>query len=152
MPHWSHPLKSSTQIRYIAYKKFRMTTFQAILPLLEKGAWMVTLDLQDAYFHVSIHPAHRMFLRFAIGKGNFQYKALPFGLSTVPRVFTKVMVVIAAHLHLQGVRVFPYIDWLLVANTETTLHHHITLTFNTLEALGLKVTRWGFPHLPLIWL
>lgn len=39
-----------------------------------------------------------------------KYHAPPFELSSAPCVFTKVMVVHIAHLHLQGMAVYPYLD------------------------------------------
>lgn len=47
---------------------------QSILPFLLEGAWTATIDLQDTYFHISIRPSHRKFLRFAIGDSHFQYR------------------------------------------------------------------------------
>ncbi len=43
---------------------------------------------EGMYFHVSILPCHRPFLRFAFEGRAYQYKVLPFGLSLSPRVFT----------------------------------------------------------------
>ncbi len=42
------------------------------------------IDLKDAYFHVSILPRHRPFLRFAFEGRAWQYRVLPFGLSLSP--------------------------------------------------------------------
>ncbi len=44
---------------------------------------------KDAYFHVSILPQHRKFLRFAFGGEAYQYRVLPVGLALSPRTFTK---------------------------------------------------------------
>ncbi|MGL5293110.1 MAG: reverse transcriptase domain-containing protein, partial [Aeromonas sp.] len=51
----------------------------------------VVIDLQDTYFHVSILPRHRQFLRFAFEGRGYQYKVLPFGLALSPGVFTKLV-------------------------------------------------------------
>ncbi len=47
------------------------------------------IDLKDAYFHVSILPRHRPFLRFAFEGRAYQYKVPPLELSLSPRFFTK---------------------------------------------------------------
>lgn len=97
---------------------------------------MATIDLKDAYFHIDILPKHRKFLRFAVSHTHLQDKSLPFGLSAAPRVFTKMMVVIAAHLRL----IFPYIDdWLIVAHTEKDLQANLQTTLDLLTRLGLQV-------------
>ena len=71
------------------------------------------MDLKDAYFHFSIHQDHWKYLWFAIQGTCYQYKVLPFGLTTSPQVFTKMLAPVMAFLHLQGVKVFPYLDDIL---------------------------------------
>ncbi|KAL0185521.1 hypothetical protein M9458_017191, partial [Cirrhinus mrigala] len=80
--------------------------------------WFVTIDLKDTYFHISILPQHRKFLRFAFGGEAYQYRVLPFGLGLSPRTFTKCMDAALAPLQLQGIRILNYIDdWLILAQT-----------------------------------
>lgn len=52
--------------------------------------WFAAIDQKDAYFHVSILPRQRPFLRFAFKGQAYQYMVLPFRLSLSPLVFTKV--------------------------------------------------------------
>lgn len=100
---------------------------------------MATTDLKDAYLHIDIVPCHRKFLRFAGKDTHVQFKSLPFGLSAAPRVFTKTMVVVAAHFHLLGIVVFLRIDDLLVvADSERQLKQDIN-TILHLDSLGFQV-------------
>ncbi|KAI2657031.1 hypothetical protein H4Q32_021090 [Labeo rohita] len=69
---------------------FKMLTMKRMLTCIRPQDWFAVIDLKDAYFHVSILPRHRPFLRFAFEGRAYQYKVLPFGLSLSPRVFTKV--------------------------------------------------------------
>lgn len=87
-----------------------MVTLSSIIPALEKGDWFSALNLQDAYFHVTIHLAHRGFLRFTLAHNHYQYKVLPFSLSTALRVFSKMLAIVTAHLHREGITIFPYLD------------------------------------------
>lgn len=73
-----------------------MVTLSTIISALEQWNGFSALELQDTYFHVTIHPP--------------QYKVLPFGISKAPRVFSKILVVLAAHLHKQGIVIFPYLN------------------------------------------
>lgn len=59
---------------------------------------MTSLDLTEAYLHVPILPRHHRFLRFCVERMHLQFKALPFGLSSAPRVFTKLLVNPVAYL------------------------------------------------------
>ena len=45
---------------------FKMETLQRVIPLVSRGHYIVTLDLQEAYFHVPIFPLHQQYLRFCI--------------------------------------------------------------------------------------
>merc|ERR1712044_127642 len=74
-------LKSLNQ--FIKVPSFKMETVQSIIPALEGSLWAVTIDLSDAYFHVPMHPKAWVFLRFVSRGQVFQFKPLPFGLSTV---------------------------------------------------------------------
>ena len=47
---------------------FRMFTTSSVLSSVEKGDYVFKIDLQDAYFHVLIHPSSRKYLRFAFEK------------------------------------------------------------------------------------
>ena len=76
--------------------------------------WMASIDLKDAYFHVLIHPSHRQFLRFVWSGVHLQYVTLPFGLSSAPRVFTKTLLPIVKALRALGVKIYAYLDDLLI--------------------------------------
>ena len=45
------------------------------------------IDLQDAYFHVLIHPHSRKYLHFAFENKVYQFRVLHFSLNTAPQVF-----------------------------------------------------------------
>ncbi|KAM4038352.1 uncharacterized protein ACNLHF_016660 [Anomaloglossus baeobatrachus] len=63
---------------------------------MTQGDFLASIDIRDAYLHIPIFPAHQRFLRFVVQEQHFQFTALPFGLSTAPRVFTKVMATVMA--------------------------------------------------------
>lgn len=101
---------------------------------------MATLDLQDAYFHITIIPSHRKFLIFTVWDNHFQFKALPFGISSTPRVFTKTMVVVISNLGSQGVHIYPYFDnWLLTADSRDILTRTSPLTVCLLNSLEVSI-------------
>ena len=47
--------------------------------------WIFSIDLMDASFHIPIHPSSRQYLRICMGKQVFQFKTLPFGISSAPK-------------------------------------------------------------------
>ena len=76
---------------YIMKSKFKMTTLRQIIQEVRPGDWMLSVDLKDAYFHVPVCREHWKFLRFRVGSRTFEFTVLPFGITSAPRVFTKVM-------------------------------------------------------------
>ncbi|XP_043116738.1 LOW QUALITY PROTEIN: uncharacterized protein LOC122360307, partial [Puntigrus tetrazona] len=94
--------------------KFKMLTIKHVVTQIRSEDWFVNIDLIDAYFHISILPQHRKFLRFAFGGVAYQYRVLPFGLALSLRTFThKCMDAALIPLRLQGIRILNYIDdWL----------------------------------------
>lgn len=56
------------------------------------------------------------------------------------------MVVIAAHLRLLGIIIFPYIDeWLVVADSADRLHSDLDTTLTLLSYLGFQVNHKKSP-------
>ena len=121
---------------------FRMFTTSSVLSSVEKGDYAFKIDLQDAYFHVPIHPSSRKYLRFAFENRVYQFRVLPFGLNTAPQVFTRLGHTVAAYLHRQGVSVIPYLDdWLIHHPDRQTLSRHQDLLIDTLDLVGFILNR-----------
>ena len=77
---------------------------------------MVSLDLQDAYLQVPVHPSSRHYLRFCVWDSVLQFRALC--LSTAPQVFTRVMATISSVMHRYGFQMLRYlVDWLVLGSS-----------------------------------
>lgn len=64
----------------------------------------------------------------------------PIRVTTAPRVFTKCLAVVAAHLRRQNIHVFPYLDdWFTKAST-LLLCQHTQNTINLLHQLGFTIS------------
>ena len=50
--------------KHVVTTKFKMETVRTVMSAIRQGDWMVSLDLQDAYLQVPIHPDSCRFLRF----------------------------------------------------------------------------------------
>ena len=124
----------------MAYRKFTMETNRTILQSLKPGDWLASLDLKDAYFHVPIRPSHQHYLRFAYDDKVFQFKVLPFGLSSAPRVFTKMLAPIVALIRQRSIRFHPYLDdCLIVASNPQTLRQSVQKSISILTKAGFTV-------------
>ena len=88
---WRPIIDLSSLNVFVHCPSFTIETPRSILRALQQGQWLTSLDLKDAYFHIGIHPADRRYLRFCHNGTSWQFTVLPFGLSTSPRVFTKIL-------------------------------------------------------------
>ena len=137
---WRPVIDLSPLNKSVSQTKFRMETPRQVLASIHLGDWMVSLDRKDAYFPVPIHKKSRPFLRFLWGPVVFQFRALCFGLSTAPQVFTRVMGVVAALCHRQGIRLHRYLDdWLILASSEPDLSRDRDWVLQLARDLGLLV-------------
>ena len=106
------------------------------------GDWAFTIDLEDAYFHISVQKEHRKFLRFIFQGVHYQYRVLPFGLAIAPRIFTKIMAAVGGFLRFNRIEIFMYLDdWLIKNQSRQALLEQKRLILKTLEALGLLINK-----------
>ncbi|KAI2646402.1 Transposon Ty3-G Gag-Pol polyprotein [Labeo rohita] len=126
--------------RSVMRLKFKMLTINQVVSQIRSEDWFVTIDLKDAYFHVSILPQHKKFLRFAFRGEAYQYRVLPFGLALSPRTFTRCVDAALAPLRLWGIRTLNYInDWLILAQSEHMAVQHRDVVLAHLKELGLRL-------------
>lgn len=93
-------------------------------------------------FHISINLSFRKYLRYTLDQKHYQYCVLPFGLSRAPRIFTKVLSVLAAHLRRCNITIFPYLDnWLIHGRTHQQTSEAVHNMLNFFQRLGLKVNK-----------
>ena len=106
--------------RSLAFERLRPAdavqdgTVASVLLSVREGDFLASLDLKDAYFQIPIHGSSRKLLRFMSEGTVYQFKALCFGLSTAPQVFTRVFAAVSAWAHARGIRLLRYLDdWLV---------------------------------------
>ncbi|XP_066960836.1 uncharacterized protein [Macrobrachium rosenbergii] len=82
---WKPVTDLSTLNRYLHMTPFKMETPRSVLAAIRRGDFMISLDLQDAYLQIPVHPSSRKFLRVVSRKITYQFRALCFGLVTAPQ-------------------------------------------------------------------
>ena len=115
---WRPVIDLSCLNHFVWLSPFRMETsllaFQSLCP----GDWVVSIDLQDAYLQVPVHPDSRRYLRFCVGHQTYQFWVLCFGLSAAPQVFTRIMAPISSIMHRFGYLILRYLDnWLVLESS-----------------------------------
>ena len=76
---------------YLDIPSFKMETLFSIITALQSQEWITKIDLKDAYHHIPVHINIRRYFRFVIAGKPYQFRVLPFSLSTAPHEFTKTL-------------------------------------------------------------
>ena len=127
---------------FVDVSHFQMETIQSVLLSFRQDDWMASNDLKEAYLQVPVHPDSRPFLRFVSEGHTFQFKALCFGLSTAPQVFSRVMAPISAILHSWGIRMRRYLDdWLVQSSSRESLLRDLQTVLGLCHELGVVINR-----------
>ena len=127
---------------FIVYRHFKMEGVNLIKHIVCTNDWMAKLDLKDAYFSVPIHKEDHRFLQFKWKNSLFQFVCLPFGLSSAPWAFTKLMKPVVAYLRQQGIRLIIYLDDILVLNqSKERLVEQLAVVSNLLVSLGFVLNQ-----------
>ncbi|KAM4795634.1 uncharacterized protein WCC33_000698 [Rhinophrynus dorsalis] len=115
--------------------------------LLLPSDWMVKIDLKDAYLTVPMAPSSQGFLQFLWRNQIWQFTCLPFGLSSAPWCFTKLLKPVVAFLRSRGVRLIIYLDDILIMSQDRrSLIIHAEWTLHLLMDLGFLIN-WTKSHL-----
>ncbi|XP_063991161.1 uncharacterized protein LOC135169793 [Diachasmimorpha longicaudata] len=126
--------------KFIYAPHFKLEDLKSAMNLVSVNDFMGSIDLKDAYFVVPIDEEDRKFLRLEFKGQLFQFTCLPFGLSTSPFVFTKIMKPVVSKLRLQGMRLMIYLDdFLFVSNSKDQCEENMRTCINLLENLGFIV-------------
>ena len=88
----------------------KIDTIQSCINLMKRNCFMASLDVVDAYYAVSIHPTSQNYLKFQVGAQLYKYIALPNGLCSAPRIFTKLMKPVYSVLRARGLISRGYLD------------------------------------------
>ena len=131
-------LKSLNQ--FLVKQRFKMEGIASVKNILQRGDWMISIDLLDAYLSVVMAEEHRKFLRFQWGSSLYEFQCLPFGLSSAPRIFTKLLKPVMAMIRQRGIRAVIFLDDMLVmAQSKESLRQQTAEIVQLLELLGFVV-------------
>ena len=78
--------------------------------MTRKGCFIASIDLTDAYYSVPIKNSLQNFFAFQFQGKFYRYACLPNGLTSAPRLFTKIMNPVLSTLRKLGYNVMNYLD------------------------------------------
>ena len=133
-PHqrWRPVIDLSRLNTFLHVEKFKMETPESIRTSLVPGEWVSSLDLSEAYLHIPIHPNSRKYLPQV-----FQFTSLPFGLATIPQVFTMIVKEVKLMALSRGLRLHQYLDdWLIRSHSLEEAQVNTQAVVDLTQSLG----------------
>ena len=122
---------------FVCKIRFKMDSLSDIMDLIRPGDYFVSIDLSDAYYCIAMHLLSMPYLTFIFLNVYYQFTCLPQGLSSAPRIFTKVMRCVLSYLRCRGIRIAAWIDDFLISSSSLSLcREHTSRTIRTFEELG----------------
>ena len=126
--------------KFLKKVRFQMDSPDSIRRAIQPRDWTTSLDLKDAYFHISIAKIDRKCLMFTWRHQVYQHKVLPFGLSLFPWVFTKIVKEVLKILRKKGLSMHSYLDdWLVLASSREECQRHMALLDTLTADLGFNI-------------
>lgn len=115
-------------------------TIESVRQMIRRRDYLTSIDLKSAYSHIVIHPSHRHLLGFnALGR-RWRFRCLPFGVSSAPYVFTRVMRTVVRYFRQRGIRLAIYLDDIIImAASPEQSRLHTRFVLDVLERLGFLI-------------
>jgi len=134
---------------FIKTPKLKMESISSILPFLSQGMWATSLDVTDAFWSVSIGPEFQKYLCFVLDGIVFMFLKLPFGLTSAPWAFSRLMRPIKKHLRSLKVHVSAFLDDFMIAALYRDLCHvHTSWAADLLAWLGFSINEEKSERVP----
>ena len=93
---------------------FKIPTIRHVWQLIQQGDFAYVIDLKGTYLHICSVKCHHHFLCFVWQNILYQWKVVPFGQGTTPRVFTSLTMLILFLFQCKGFHIIIYVDDILV--------------------------------------
>lgn len=132
--------------KFIVKTHFKMEDYRTACKLIPKNAFLATIDLKESYLLIPISHSDRKYLRFQFQHPGakyvtfYEFTAMPYGLCTAPRVFTKIMKEVVTYLRNRGLKSVTYLDDILcIGNDYESCAENVNKTLILLKNLGFVI-------------
>ena len=87
-------LDLSNTNKFIQKIHFKMESYDIIQSLIEPNDFLASIDLENAFHAVKLHESSRKYTVFQVNNVRYCYNVLPFGFSSSPRIFSKILKIV----------------------------------------------------------
>ena len=95
---------------YLPRYKIRYEGIDHALANCTPGCWFGKTDFADCFLAFDVRPDFREHLRFAFEGTAYEFKRMPFGLSTAPRLCELLLSIVSFELRRHGIKHTRYVD------------------------------------------
>ena len=106
--------------KVVVFDSEPMPDVEQLFANIGQSCFFTKLDLTKGYWQIPMAPEHQKYTAFSTPQGQFQWKAMPFGLKTAGAVFSRIMRALLDKVDSRNVQNF--IDDVLVATTTWEEH------------------------------
>ena len=125
---------------YLKRIHFKMEGLETIASLICLNDFLASLDCQDAFLTIAMHPDCYKYLCFDFEGVRYCFIALVFGLTCAPRIFSKLLKVPLSFMRTKGIKNSAWLDdILLVASSSSESSEDIQYSKSFLESLGFII-------------
>ena len=127
---------------YIRYVHFKMESLGDVLNIIKPGVWMASVDLQDAYYTIPVHPDHQKYLTFSWQHKYYKFTCLPNGYAQAPMIFTKFLKHPFSFLRRRGITIIYIDDAYLQGDSYDACYNNVYETVSLFQKLGFAINLW----------
>jgi hypothetical protein len=121
-------------------KHFKMETLHSAINAMRHNCFFGSVDLSEAFYSIPILKSDRKYFRFYFNGQKYEFTSLVMGLTTSPRVFTKLLKPVFAKLRAQGHISSAFIDdSCLQGQSYSKCLENINETVKLMDSLGFTV-------------
>ena len=125
---------------FINKVSFKLEDRKTIMYMIEQGDFLASIDLKNAFFSISLHDSSKRLTCFEINGIRYCYNVLPFGLTSSPRIFYKILKPVISYLRTSGIKITAYLDDIFICGKSFELvREHLKTTIDLLESLGFLI-------------
>ncbi|KAL7299668.1 hypothetical protein TKK_0007426 [Trichogramma kaykai] len=117
-----------------------MEDLRTAIQLIFPNYYLASIDLKDAFHSIPLHNESRKYVRFCYLGKLYQFVALPFGITSAPYIFTKIMKCVIRTLRGKGFTSVIYLDdYLAIEESFEKCQENINETIKLLESLSFII-------------
>lgn len=125
--------------QYVITPKFQYDSFNNVAELISYGDHFTSFDLKDGFYHVPLSPEASEYMGFQFENKFYTWIVCPFGWSSSPYYFHKIVRPLKQFICLQGIRISVFVDDAINIAPPSQITDHTDFSIATFEDSGFVI-------------